>query len=88
MEAKEAYEAIVADIEADPSKRILSRRFEEQAFGSFAVSFKSGSDARCVINDRGFVFVTDDVEGIGEATPTVPSLHDHEPGSLLQALKL
>ena len=88
MESREAYEAILAAIEADPSKRIVSRRFEEQHFGSFAVSFYTSSEARCVVNDRGLVFVTNDLDGAGEATATVPSMRDQQPQGLLQALNL
>ena len=68
MEVRDAYEAICDAITADGRKRIVSRRFEEQHFGSFAVSFYNGSEARCVLNDRGFVAVTKSLNGTGEAT--------------------
>ena len=88
MQPRDAYEAICTAIEADPHKRIEDRRYDEQHFGSFAVSFKDRSGARCVVNDRGFVFATKGFDGTGEATATVPSLRNEDAKSLLEALNL
>ena len=88
MHSREAYEAICAAIEADPRKRILNRRYDEQRFGSFAVSFDHDTEARCIVNDRGFVFTTKGHDGTGEATSSIPSLRIEETNNLLKALNL
>ena len=83
MLPNDAYDAICAAIEADPRKRIIDRRYDERHFGSFALSFEDGREARCIINDRGVVFATERLDGTGEATVMVPSLRDEDAKSLL-----
>lgn len=88
MHSREAYEAICAAIDADPRKRIVNQRYDEQAFGSFAVSFDYGSEARCIVNDRGFVFSARGHDGTGDAISTVPSLQLEEAKNLLKTLDI
>jgi hypothetical protein len=52
------------------------------------VSFEDGYETRCVVNDRGFVFITEDRSGTGEAIMTFPSFRDEDLCLLLQALNL
>ena len=88
MHPIEAYEAVCRAINADPRRRIVDSRYDEQNFGSFAVSFEEGSEARCVVNDRGYLFVARGLDGTGEAIVTVPSLREENVKSLLQTLSL
>jgi len=63
-----------------------ARRIDEQHFGNFFVSFFENGQERCIVNDRGCVFVTGDLDGTGEAMATVPSLYEVEADTLLSQL--
>jgi hypothetical protein len=88
MEPRETYDAVCGAIEANPRARLVAHRIDEQHFGSFSVSFEDGYETRCVVNDRGFVFITEDRSGTGEAIMTFPSFRDEDLCLLLQALNL
>ena len=88
MQSREAYDAICAAITASPSKQIINLQFNEEHFGSFAIAFEDEREPKCIVNDRGFLIVTQRLDGTGEAILTVPSLGDEDAASLLQTLKL
>jgi hypothetical protein len=88
MDTQVAYTMICLAVEQHPQRCLLSRSFDEQHFGNFFVSFTQDGEVRSVVNDKGFLYVTGDLEGKGEALATVPSLYETEPHSLLMKLCL
>lgn len=88
MDTRVAYAIICAAVERNPHRRLISRNLDEQHFGNFFVSFTQDGEERCVVNDRGFVYVTGDLNGSGEALTTISSLYEAEAHSLLMELCL
>lgn len=88
MQSEEAYEAIRDAIESDAAKRSVRAMFDQRHFGSFLISFEANGQARCVVNDRGCVVMTDDAQGTGRSIATVPSLLDVDRQTLLRTLGL
>ena len=88
MDTQVAYEMICAAVEKHPHRHFVGRSIDEQHFGNFFVSFTQDGDERSVVNDRGFVYVTGDLTGTGEALATIPSLYKAEEQALLMELGL
>ncbi len=88
MDTQLAYAMIYAAVEGHSRRRLVDRRFDDQHFGNFFVAFVEDGHERCVVNDRGFVFVTGDLHGTGDAIATVPSLYDVEVDTVLAKLGL
>jgi hypothetical protein len=88
MEAKRAYEMVCETVEAHPRRRLVDAFFDEERFGSFLVSFEEGGEERCVVNDRGFLFLSADLDGSGDSIATVTSLEDVDRKALLKGLNL
>lgn len=86
MEPTEAYEVICAAVEADPTKQLVESGLDKRHFGNFFVSFESDGQHQCWINDRGFLFLTNDAGGKGQSIATLPSLRDLNRETLLRAL--
>ena len=88
MDTKLAFEMICAAVEQHPRRRLKGQRIDEPQFGNFFVAFIEDGRERCVVNDRGLVIVTGDLDGAGNALATVPSLYDVMADSLLSELGL
>ena len=88
MEARSAYELVCEAVEAHPRRRLVNAFFDEEHFGSFLVSFEEDGEERCVVNDRGFLFLTADLNGSGDSIATVTSLKEVDREALLKGLKL
>lgn len=88
MDTQAAFEMICAAVEEHPRRRLVDRGIDDQHFGNFFVAFTEEGQERSVVNDRGFVFVTVDLTGAGDAITTVPSLYDADAESLLSELGL
>jgi hypothetical protein len=88
QEARRAYASICQAVARHPRRRPISSDFDEEHFGNFLVSFEEDGQERCVVNDRGFVMITPDLDGRGAPIATVPSLYGVERERLIEALKL
>jgi hypothetical protein len=88
MNSREAYDVICDAVEGDAAKRVVDKFYDDDNFGSFVVSFEEDGSRRSVVNDRGFVFLADGLDGSGNSTATVPSLYDVDAERLLSSLNL
>jgi hypothetical protein len=88
MDSKEAYDAICSAIDSNAGKRLIKKAFLKQHFGDFLIAFEERSEARAIINERGFITVMTGADGDGELLLTVPSFCDIDAQTLLRDLKL
>jgi hypothetical protein len=86
MNARDAYEATLRAVGADPRNRILECVFDEVNFGNFIVSFEQGGLHRSIVNDRGELVLCCDLEGSRDCRSVVRSLREVDEQRVIRAL--
>jgi hypothetical protein len=87
VDTRDAYDAILTALGADPRKHIVESFFHEENFGNFWISFEDNGRPRTLVNDRGQLILGRGRLG-REETTVVQSIREADERTLLQALYL
>jgi hypothetical protein len=86
MDTRDAYDAICRALERDEAKRLVSAEFNELVFGNFVVSFERAGCPSSVVNDRGQLFLCDNLNGLGQCAMVVDSIREAGEQDLLRQI--
>jgi len=86
MGAEDTYDAICKAFEGDVRIRVLRAYLDELAFGNFIIAFQLNGQPKSIVNDRGQLFLHDNLSGAGAGTEVVRSLYNADEDTLLQTL--